>query len=142
MENQDCHSLPAALARRLGLNADAAEIAEAVDAIWREIDARLFSILGQRGVAALYQRCLFITARRYPWLAGTFDGVQASMNLPILRSALLQQTPTNAAAASQALLHEFEDLLGSLVGPSLSERLLRSVCKNSSGGMSAQDTSS
>ena len=92
-------SLTIALSRRLGRGADSAEIADATNAIWMELDSGLFSILGQRGVAALYQRCLFVTAREYPWLAGTFEGVQASMHLPALRAAILQQTPTNAAAA-------------------------------------------
>ncbi len=141
MNTQKRLSLPITLASRLGKDADSADIAEAIDAIWVEIDARMFSILGQRGVAALYQRSLFVTHRAYPWLAGTFDGVHATINLPLLRTTLLQQTPTNALAASRVFLQTFEALLTSLVGPSLTDRLLCSVCKNSFSGTSAQDAS-
>lgn len=141
MNTQERLSLPITLASRLGKDADSADIAEAIDAIWVEIDARMFSILGQRGVAALYQRSLFVTHRAYPWLAGTFDGVHATINLPLLRATLLQQTPTNALAASRVFLQTFEALLTSLVGPSLTDRLLCSVCKNSFSGTSAQDAS-
>ena len=40
-----------------------------------------------------------------------------------------------------ALLQTFYELLASLVGPSLTERLLRSVWAHSSSGPPAQDTS-
>lgn len=141
MDDQDSPLLAAALLLRIGSDANSARIADAVHAIWKEVDAGLFSILGQRGVAALYQRSLFVTHRAYPWLAGTFDGVHATINLPLLRTTLLQQTPTNALAASRVFLQTFEALLTSLVGPSLTDRLLCSVCKNSFSGTSAQDAS-
>lgn len=139
MDASENHALSTALYSRLGKHADSADIADAIDAIWKEIDASLFSVLGQRGVAALYQRCLFLTTREYPWLAGTFEGVQAIMNLPALRAVLLQQTSSNALAAARALLQTFETLLATLIGPSLTERLLLSVGKKISSGASAQD---
>ena len=134
-------SLINALSGRLAKGADAAHIADAVDAIWMEIDAGLFAILGQRGVAALYQRCLHATARDHPWLSVAFEGVQASMNLMLLRATLLQQTSTNAAAASRALLQKFEALLYGMVGAAMTDRLLHSVCNNFSSGKSAQGSS-
>ena len=142
MDVRDPSSLTIALLGRLANEADAAQIADAINAIWMEIESSLFPVLGQRGVTALYQRCLYITAREYPWLAGTFEGAQSSTNLPLLRATLIQRTPTNAAAASCALLQEFEELLAGLVGPSLTVRLLLSVSKNSLSGASAQETSS
>ncbi len=141
MDDQDSPLLAAALLLRIGSDANSARIADAVHAIWKEVDAGLFSILGQRGVAALYQRCLYLTAKDFPWLHGAFEGVQGGMNLPALRAAMLQQTPTNAAAASRALLGTFEKFLINLVGPGITERLLQSAYKNSSG-FAAQDTSS
>jgi hypothetical protein len=128
-----------ALSSRLGKFADSADIANAIDVIWKEIDASLFSIVGQRGARALYQRCLFLTVREYPWLSGTFEGVQTIMNLPELRVALLQQTPTNALAAGRAFLQTFETLLATLIGQALTERLLASVCTTTSSGEPAQD---
>ena len=139
MDAYASQSLTNALSSRLGKFADSADIANAVDAIWKEIDASLFSIVGQRGARALFQRCLFLTVREYPWLSGTFEGVQTIMNLPELRVALLQQTPTNALAAGRALLQAFETLLATLVGQALTERLLASVCTTISSGEPAQD---
>jgi hypothetical protein len=142
MDACESQSLRSALSSRLGKSADSADIADAIDAIWKEIDASLFPIVGQRGARALYQRCLFLTVREYPWLTGTFEGVQTIMNLPELRAALLQQTPTNALAAGQAFLQAFETLLATLVGQSLTQRLLSSVCTTISSGEPAQDLAS
>lgn len=141
MDARDPSPLTIALLDRLAEGADSAEIADAINAVWMKIEGVLFPILGQHGVAALYQRCLYISACEHPWLAGTFEGVQSSINLPLLRATLIQQTPTNAGVASCALLQRFEELLAGLVGPSLTNRLLLSVSKNSSSGKPAQETS-
>ena len=47
-----------------------------------------------------------------------------------------------AAAASDALMRTFYDLLSQLIGPSLTERLLHSVLAKLSSGPAAQETSS
>ena len=141
MDIQRQFLLPIELSSRLRKDADSAEIVDAIQAIWTEIDASLFPILGQSGVAALYQRSMFATFRDFPWLAGTFDGAVLIVNLSLLRATLLQQTPTNARAASCVFLQTFEALLTSLVGSSLTDRLLNSVCKNSLSGLSPRGTS-
>ncbi len=111
-------------------------------AMWLEIDTALRPIIGQGGVAALYKRSLHLTTPAYPWLASTHEGVQAPMDLAALKAIFAQQSNASAAAGSRALLHTFNELLASLVGPSLTERLLRSVWANSFSGQPAQDTSS
>ena len=119
--------------------ADAAQIAGAVVSAWREIDAALSPILGHQGVAALYKRSLHLTASAYPWLAETFKGAHAAMDLPELESVFAQQGDGDAAAAGGALLQTFDDLLASLVGPKLTERLLRSVWEHLSSSAPAQE---
>ena len=54
----------------------------------------------------------------------------------------MQQAAAEAAAGGTALFQSFHELLASLVGASLTDRLLRSVWAHSSGASPAQDTSS
>lgn len=140
MESQESSRIPAPLANRVGQDANATQIADAMVATWQEIDAALTPIIGSGGVAALYKRSLYLTAAAHPWLAGTREGAQAAIDPAALKSVIAQQSSADAAIGSNALLQTFHQLLGSLIGPSLTERLLRSVWADSSSGPPAQDT--
>ena len=133
---------PAPLADRVSDGADAEQVADAIVAIWLEIDQALHPIIGHRGVAALYNRSLHLTAVAYPWLAIDQPAVPAAVDPAGLRSALVQQAAAEAAAGGSALFLTFHELLASLVGTSLTGRLLRSVWTHSSAVLSVQDTSS
>lgn len=141
MPGAEGFTLPSFLAIADGEAADAAQIAEKMAETWQQIDAALSPIVGQRGVAALYARSLQVTARLHPWLAGQPDAAIVAMNLAGMKSAMAQQSGAEAAAGGAALLANFHDLLAGLVGPSLTERLLRSVWANFTRGPPAQDTS-
>jgi hypothetical protein len=123
--------------------ADVAQIADALVSTLQKIDAALSPIIGQGGVAALYRRSLYVTGQAHPWLAGTHEGIHTAVDLSALKSQLVQQTSVKAAAGGDALLQTFYKLLASLVGPSLTERLLRSVWANdftpTGGGTSHHD---
>jgi hypothetical protein len=121
--------------------ADAAQIADAMVSTLQKIDAALSPIIGKGGVGALYKRSLYLTGQTHSWMAGMHDGVHTTMDLAALKSVLAQQGITNAAAAGSALLQAFYELLSSLVGPSLTEQLLRSVWTDSLSAAPAQDTS-
>jgi hypothetical protein len=140
MESQESSRIAAPLANRLGRDANAAQIADAMVATWQEIDAALTPIIGSRGVAALYKRSLYLTGAAHPWLAVLHGGSQAEIDLAALKSVVAQQGSADAALGGNALLQTFYQLLGSLVGPSLTERLLRSVWADSLSGPPAQDT--
>ena len=122
-------------------DADPTQIAAAVLAIWEEIDDALTPIVGPLGVVALYRRSLHLTAAQHPWLAGRDEGVLTDTDPAVLKSVLAQRSSAEAAAGGNAFLHTFHELLASLVGPSLTERLLRSVWEPPSSGPPAQDTS-
>ena len=62
------------------------------------------------------------------------------MDLAALRSVLVQQSSTEAAAGGGDLLQTFHELLASLVGTSLTERQLRSIWAPSANGPPTQDT--
>ena len=139
-KSQEGRQSAAPLARRVGAAADAAQIAAAVFAIWAEVDDALTPILGQRGVAALYQRSLHLAAAAHPWLSAPDEGDPPAVGPAALKSALARQSSGAAAAAGSAFLQTFEELLTSLVGHSLTERLLRSVWAASPSSPPAQDT--
>jgi hypothetical protein len=141
LESRDARLWTAPLADRLAQDADAAQVANAVAAVWREIDAALYPIIGHGGVAALYNRSLNLTRTAFPWLGRADAGLLASVDPAALKDALAEQTVEEAAAGGSALLDTFRELLSSLIGPSLTDRLLRSVWAPSSGSPPAQDIS-
>ena len=129
----------APLAHRVNAQADAGSLAGAIVAVWQEVDVALTPIVGPRGFAALYKRSVFVTALVYPWLMGVHDNALASVNLSDLSSVFKRQSLPQAHACAATLFDTFHDLLVSMVGPSLTERLLRSVWADASGGPSTKD---
>lgn len=138
-DSQAERQIAASLAYRAGTKATAAQIADATAAAWQAIGTALVPIVGARGVAALYKRSLHLNRQTHPFLSPVFEGVQTSIDLASLKAALAQQSPDGAAAGGAAVLQTFYELLTTLVGPSLTERLLRSVWANLSSEPPAQD---
>ena len=121
--------------------ADSVLIADAAIAIWHKVDAALSPIIGQRGVIALYRRSIFIHRADYPWLMTAHDHTSRPDEFAALHTALSRQSSSVATATNGVLVHTFHDLLGKLIGASLTERLLQSVPDNLSNGDAVQDTS-
>lgn len=115
-------------------------VAAAIANTWASIDVALSPIIGKRGVAALYQRSVYVTSSAHPALASLRSEAQAAMNLEALTSALGQLDLAEAAATGDALLQTFADLLASLVGPGLTERLLTPVLSHLPAGSPVQDS--
>ena len=141
MQSHANSRLDAPLANRVASDATAAQIADAMGATWQDIDAALASIIGSRGVAALYKRSLYVAASAHPWLASAHGQTESAIDLAALKSTVSQQSSAAAALGCKTLFQTFHQLLGSLVGDSLTERLLRSVWTDSSSGPPPQDTS-
>ena len=120
------------------------QTAQAIITAWHAIDDALTPVIGTRGLVALYQRSLHLTASD-PGLA-TADGPDRlaliAANAPALLQALIaRQNPADAAAIGNTFLRVFYGLLSGLVGPSLTERLLLVVGPLSPSRISPQDTS-
>lgn len=141
IDNFDNGRIAASLASRINGRAESGQIADEIVSMCREISEALSPIIGSRGVDALYKRSLHLVAPTYPWLAMARDVTQEFMDPAKLKSTLAAQTPASTVAAGGALLQTFHDLLASLVGASLTERLLHPVYSNSSGSPPAQDFS-
>lgn len=140
-DKQDHQDLAQSFARRIDTGADAARIGEAVASTWEDINAALSPVLGPWGVALLYKRSLFLISRAHPWLARSHEGAQTAMDIDALKAVFAQQTDEAAANAGVDFLLTFHALLASLIGPSLTERLLRSVRFSASSSPQAKDTS-
>ena len=121
---------------------EAARVAEATNTTLRAIDAALSPIISERGVAALYRRCLFLIRHERPWLDPVYAADAGPGDYDALRSALSQQNDADALHGADALLSTFHGLLVSLIGESLTDRLLGSILEPTlSSGDAVQDVS-
>ena len=140
LENKADSALAAAAGGPGAGRANAEQLADAIVAVWREIDHALHPIIGHRGVAALYNRSLQARRGRPP-VAGRRPGGRAGRHrLDGAARRPAAAAAADAAAAGTALFQTFQQLLASLIGASLTERLLQSRLDPPSGRPPAQDT--
>ena len=127
MENQQSRRPTANLAHAAESGASAAEIAASIFSMLEAITAVLAPIIGRGGVDALLKRSLHLAGRSHPWLAQASKGVLTAVELAGLKAVFDEQSSADAAAGGGLLLQTFHDLLTRLIGPSLTEKLLRSI---------------
>lgn len=127
------------LSQRVAQGVNSAEIVAEIISSWQAIDAALRPIIGAGGVSALYKRSVYLTAPSFPWLKNVAEIVSPTIDLAALKYALIQQSSIDAAAGGGALLQTLYELLVSLIGTTLTQRLLHSTWTNTFGGESAQD---
>ena len=137
MSSVDTRFLGSALSRQVTAGASAAQIAATVTSTWQAIEAALCPILGKAGVAALFQRSVALAAKTYSWLP---SDASAPPDVGALHDLLARQPSDVAADAGGAVIQAFHDLLATLVGPSLTGRLLGSVWETFTSGPPAQDS--
>jgi hypothetical protein len=128
--------IQSSLSKRAAAGWDSGSIASLIVSVWRDIDAALAPIIGHRGVAALFRRTLHLVRHDYPWLTASHESMADPMDFTALHSTLSQRTSANVVAANGALLQKFLEQLASLIGESLTERLLRAVVDTHSTGAS------
>lgn len=114
-------------------------VAKTVMSTLRGIQQELAPIIGQRGLAALYKRSLHLAKAEFAWLPESHSSSLDELDLMPLTTVLAKRSAAEAAAAGARLLQDFDDLLVTLIGPSLTRRLLRSVWINSLSASSALD---
>ncbi|WP_250548239.1 hypothetical protein [Pseudomonas hormoni] len=141
MESEGGRQIVASLAHRVGANAEITRIAKAIVSTLQDMSAALTPIIGQQGVVALYRRSLHLCASTHPRLAGIYNRVQTALDLINLNSVLVEQSEVDALFFGEVLLTTFYELLTTLIGPSLSARLLRDVWDNSLSAPPEQETS-
>jgi hypothetical protein len=140
MPSPESRRIAAALESRVGPNADASHVADSVVSLWRDLERELTPIVGARGVSALYARALYLATQTIPLLGAPADGAKLVMDFGALHTAIAGQPAAIGLAAGELLFRTFYTLLVSMVGPELTERLLRDVLAPPSSGQAAQDS--
>ncbi len=140
MDSQESSRFTTALTQRVAEDANSRQIADAIGAMWADIESSLQPVLGRRGVSALFKRTLHLTAIRHPWLAAVkAGGADSAADLVELTELFAQQSPAAVTEAGCDLFAIFRDLLTTLIGERLSERLLQAAWSTSSRAAPVQD---
>lgn len=115
------------LRQRSGDSPDALAVARATSETWLLMSAQLAPVIGDNGVEAIFKRSLHLTSVVFPWLAIP-DREMDIDSLPERIGALLAgREPVAATQASSSLMITFTELLATLIGNSLTKRLLDPV---------------
>ena len=135
MNTEKLHNFypPGCLQSRVGRGATVVEIAAVMAALCQEVNAALSPIIGERGVAALHQSSHDFCASSRAWRLSHPDALSASVSpgIELLVALQAQRDPGGALNVGEAYLETFYNLLVSLIGPSLTERLLITVWPSS-----------
>ena len=127
MENQPISWVINCYSEEVKRGRDAFYTADTIVAAWEGIDSIMRRIIGKGGFNALFLQSIEVTGQSYPWISTLSQDGQSSVDLKALRVLLLNQDMIEFAAASDALLSSFLNLLVDLIGLSLTKRLLRPV---------------
>jgi hypothetical protein len=130
------------LEQRTGSLRDANATSEATAAMWRLVEAQLVPVIGARGLDVLFRRALHQTTTVFPWLSASVDRGGSAGPLPSLMACLATQPRSAVVEATYALLLTFAELLTTLIGESLTERLLTPVWAAPPSLASDQETAS
>jgi hypothetical protein len=115
------------LARAAGSTPNSRAVAHGTLNTWHQVAARLSPVVGERGVDVLFSRALHLASSGFPWLVVAGEYGAGPAPLAALRARLENQAPADATLASQAALLAFAELLATLIGDPLAERLLAPV---------------
>jgi len=127
MENQNVGWATNAFTNHVERGHDAEHVLNVIVQAWEAVGQAMRPVIGKGGVDALFHRSIEATAVLYPWIKTALCNNHPVMKLETLRSVLSEQEPAQFAAASDALLLQFHNLLANLIGLSLTERLLQPV---------------
>lgn len=106
---------------------DAKTSADATFKIWYEIIARLTPVIGTRGVDVLFARSLHLASAAFPCLAIDGETHEGTALFTKLRDRLESCDRLTAEEANYTLMITFTELLATLIGDSLTERLLSPI---------------
>jgi len=102
-------------------------VSEASSALWQALSAGLVQIIGQEGFNALYDRSLHEASSNCAWLRPELGLATGLSRLEHLRAALASRHADDARRATVLQLSSFTALLSSLIGPHLTDHILRAA---------------
>lgn len=94
---------------------------------WRRIGAQLCPLIGESGFCALFGRAVHVIGPDHAWLAPTQSCRSQEQLFSSLEERMALAEPERAAAANDALLRTFTQLLAALIGERLTRQLLTSA---------------
>ena len=109
---------------------DAPEPADGGEALlqpWRRIAQHLCPLIGESGFCALFGRAVHVIGPEYAWLAPQQPCRVPEQLFTSLEERMALVDAERAAAANAALLRTFTQLLATLIGERLTQRLLESA---------------
>jgi hypothetical protein len=106
--------------------------------VLEDIRRVLAPVVGNRGVSALLHRSLHLAGHRFA--IPTPSGSEDSIDLQALQASLSALDSATARAAIHGVFNSFHDLLTSLIGVPLTERLFDSVWASPPSGQAVQET--
>lgn len=106
--------------------ANAGAVAEIMTVVWQHLAARLEPVIGTRGVAVVFDRALKLTGACRPQLGIGGRGDEVVTLADFTARLAVLDTPV-AIEASCTLLATFIELLATLIGESLTKRLIDPV---------------
>lgn len=104
-----------------------AKTAAAACNIWHEITVRLAPVIGARGVDVLFARSLHLASAAFPCLVIEDETHEGTTLVTNLRARLESCDRHTAEEANYTLMITFTELLATLIGDSLTERLLSPI---------------
>lgn len=107
--------------------------------MWAPLATQIILIVGVGGFESLYARSVFLSQANFPWLSGSCASAQSDAWLADLKNRLQGQLPAQAILANSLLLLTFTDLLASLIGEALTERILNSAWDHNTRNRIAKD---
>lgn len=140
-ESEEGRRIVASLALRIDHVANIDQVPDVIITMLQEANASLVPIIGSKGVAALYRRSLHLCTSLYPQMEDAYIRLADPLVLVDLKSILIQQNENDVISFGKELLKALYTLLTTLIGPSLSGRLLLDVWDNNWSAPPVQGTS-
>lgn len=94
---------------------------------WRRIAQHLCPLIGESGFCALFGRALHVVGPEHAWLAPQQPCRAPEQLFTLLEERVALVDAERATAANDALLRTFTQLLATLIGEKLTQRLLESA---------------
>ena len=120
-------SVQAAFVQAMAKAPQAAAVATAAVAVWRDVSGVLSPIIGNSGFAALFKRSVYLASSTCPALARATEQTPDAAPFSTLHDVLAQLSSADAARANGALLQTFQEVLDTLIGVPLTARLLQPI---------------
>ena len=106
---------------------------------WRRIAQQLCPLIGESGFCALFVRAVHVVGPDHAWLAPQQPCRSPEQLFALLAERMAPVEPGRAAAANEVLLRTFTQLLATLIGEALTQRLLASATAAADQPANAQE---